>query len=73
MGGLKTEDGFEDLKSTLAWLGAQKDPESPRIGITGYCMGGSYAMLLPCESKDLAAAAPFYGEIPSDDKIRNLI
>jgi len=72
MGGLKTEDGIEDLKSTLGWLRAQNETKSSKIGITGYCMGGSYAMLLPCESKEISAAAPFYGEIPADDKIRNL-
>jgi carboxymethylenebutenolidase len=27
---------------------------------------------LPCESKELSAAAPFYGEIPPDSKIREL-
>ena len=72
MGGLKTPDGIEDLRSTIAWLRAQQDTASAKIGITGYCMGGSYATLLPCESKEISAAAPFYGEIPSDDKIRNL-
>jgi carboxymethylenebutenolidase len=72
MGGLKTPDGIEDLKSTIGWIRAQKDTKSAKIGITGYCMGGSYAMLLPCESKDIAAAAPFYGEIPPDEKIKDL-
>jgi carboxymethylenebutenolidase len=72
MGGLKTADGIEDLKSTIGWLRAQSETKSAKIGITGYCMGGSYAMLLPCESKEISAAAPFYGEIPADDKIRNL-
>ena len=72
MGGLKTGDGIEDLKSTIGWLRAQNDTKSSKIGVTGYCMGGSYAMLLPCESKEISAAAPFYGEIPSDDKIRSL-
>jgi carboxymethylenebutenolidase len=72
MGGLKTADGIEDLKSTIGWLRAQSDTKSSKLGITGYCMGGSYAMLLPCESKEISAAAPFYGEIPADDKIRNL-
>ena len=72
MGGLKTPDGIDDLRSTIGWLRAQKDTASSKIGITGYCMGGSYAMLLPCESKDIAAAAPFYGEIPPDEKLKNL-
>ena len=72
MGGLKTPDGIEDLKSTIGWIRAQNDTRSSKIGITGYCMGGSYATLLPCESKEISAAAPFYGEIPSDEKIKNL-
>jgi len=72
MGGLKTEDGIEDLKSTINWIRGQKDAKASKIGITGYCMGGTYATLLPCESKEISAAAPFYGEIPSDKKIENL-
>ena len=72
MGGLKTEDGIDDLKATLQWMRAQKQTQQSRIGVIGFCMGGSYALLLPCESKEISAAAPFYGEIPSAEKIRNL-
>ncbi len=72
MGGLKTPDGIDDLQSTIDWIRGQKETAAAKIGITGYCMGGSYATLLPCESKEISAAAPFYGEIPSDDKIKNL-
>ncbi len=72
MGGLKTEDGIDDLKATLQWMRAQKQTQQSRIGVIGFCMGGSYALLLPCESKEISAAAPFYGEIPSDEKIKNL-
>ncbi len=72
MGGLKKEDGIADLQTTVAWLRAQKPTRSARIGITGFCMGGSYAILLPCESREIAAAAPFYGEIPTDEKLKNL-
>lgn len=69
MGGLKKEDGVEDLKSTIDWIRARKDTAASKIGVTGYCMGGSYAMLLPCESKEISATAPFYGEVPSDEKL----
>jgi carboxymethylenebutenolidase len=72
MGGLRKEDGIADLQTTVQWLRAQEETASSRIGITGFCMGGSYAMLLPCESKEIAAAAPFYGEIPPDEKIQQL-
>jgi len=72
MGGLRKEDGIADLQSTVQWLRAQTETRSSRIGITGFCMGGSYATLLPCESKEIAAAAPFYGEIPPDEKLQRL-
>jgi carboxymethylenebutenolidase len=72
MGGLKKEDGIADLQTTVQWLRTQKETRSTRIGITGFCMGGSYAMLLPCESREIAAAAPFYGEIPPDEKLKQL-
>jgi carboxymethylenebutenolidase len=72
MGALKKEDGIEDLQTTVEWLRAQKQTQSARIGITGFCMGGSYALLLPCETREISAAAPFYGEIPADEKLKNL-
>ena len=72
MGGLKKPDGIADLQTTVQWLRAQKETRSTRIGITGFCMGGSYALLLPCESAEIAAAAPFYGEIPPDEKLAHL-
>ena len=72
MGGLATADGIEDLISTIGWIKTQKAADATKIGVTGFCMGGSYATLLPCVSKDIKAAAPFYGEIPPDDQLRNL-
>jgi carboxymethylenebutenolidase len=72
MGGLNKPDGVQDLQSTIQWLRAQKETRAGKIGVTGYCMGGSYAMLVPCESKEISAAAPFYGEIPTDDEIQKL-
>ena len=72
MGGLKKEDGIADLQTTVEWLRGQEHTRSARIGITGFCMGGSYAVLLPCESREISAAAPFYGEIPPDEKLKQL-
>jgi carboxymethylenebutenolidase len=72
MGGLKKEDGIADLQTTVEWLRTQNETRSTRIGITGFCMGGSYALLLPCESREISAAAPFYGEIPPDEKLKQL-
>jgi carboxymethylenebutenolidase len=72
MQGLKKPDGIEDLLSTITWLKSAKEANAAKIGVTGFCMGGSYALLLACTSKDIKAAAPFYGEIPPDDKLQQL-
>jgi carboxymethylenebutenolidase len=72
MGGLQKPDGVADLKTTIGWIREQPRTRAAKIGVTGYCMGGSYAMLLPCESKEVAAAAPFYGEIPPDAALAHL-
>jgi carboxymethylenebutenolidase len=36
-------------------------------------MGGTYSLLLPCHSREIKAAAPFYGQVPSPpEPLRNL-
>jgi carboxymethylenebutenolidase len=72
MTGLKQSDGLDDLLSTIDWLKTQQGVRASRIGVIGFCMGGSYAIALPCISRDIKSAAPFYGEIPPDDELQNL-
>jgi carboxymethylenebutenolidase len=42
------------------------------VGITGYCMGGTFALRAACDIKTLGAAAPFYGDIPEEKKLAQL-
>lgn len=72
MSGLKQQDGLDDLLSTIDWLKSQSSVRASNIGIVGFCMGGSYAMAVPCVSHDIKAAAPFYGEIPPDQTLQSL-
>ncbi|HEY8461400.1 MAG TPA: dienelactone hydrolase family protein [Blastocatellia bacterium] len=66
MGALKQEDGLARLRIVLNRLRAT--PEVTSVGVTGFCMGGSYALLLACDAK-VDACAPFYGDIPADAKM----
>lgn len=67
MNTLKQEDGLTDLNATVAYLKSVPEVDGARIGVTGFCMGGSYALMLPCVNADIKAAVPFYGQVPNPD------
>lgn len=67
MNWLKQEDGIKDLMATITYLKTVPEADAARLGVIGFCMGGSYALRLPCETKDLKAAVPFYGQVPNPD------
>jgi len=73
MNSLRQEDGLKDLNATVAYLKTVPDVNADRLGITGFCMGGSYALMLPCVNPSIKAAVPFYGQVPNPDApIKNL-
>lgn len=67
MGMLKQEDGLKDLHASLAYLKTVPEVDQGKIGVTGFCMGGSFALLLPCTTDAIKAAVPFYGQVPNPD------
>lgn len=70
MHGLAIEDGMETIRAALAETKSKYNAE--QVGITGYCMGGTFALRAACEISDLAAAAPFYGDIPEEAVLKQL-
>jgi carboxymethylenebutenolidase len=69
---LDKKDGVADLLAVVAHLKRAAGVRADRIGVTGFCMGGSYATLLACQSSDIKAAAAFYGEVPDDHTLAQL-
>jgi carboxymethylenebutenolidase len=67
MNTLKQEDGLTDLNATVTYLKSVPEVDPTRIGITGFCMGGSYALMLPCVNPEIQVAVPFYGQVPNPD------
>jgi carboxymethylenebutenolidase len=62
----KVDEGkmFEDFVASAAWLKAR--PEcTGKVGVVGFCFGGSTANKLAVRLPDLGAAVPFYGRQPS--------
>jgi len=70
MQGLAIEDGLETIRQTIAE--SKRAYNVQKLGITGYCMGGTFALRAACEISQLAAAAPFYGDIPEENVLKQL-
>ena len=70
MNALKTEDGIDTIKNAVAKVRETYGAE--KFAITGYCMGGTFALRAACDLDDFAAAAPFYGDVPPEDVLKNL-
>jgi len=51
---------LDDLGAAGAAL-AERPECSGRVGVVGFCMGGSYALMAACQDRGFAAAVPFYG------------
>ena len=70
MHALAPEDGLDTIKNAIDAASLAFDIS--HFGITGFCMGGTFALLAACEIEGLSAAAPFYGDIPGDDVLKKL-
>jgi len=67
---LKLEDGLDTIKSAIE--AARDEYGLSHFGITGFCMGGTYALRAACELDGISAAAPFYGDVPEEDVLSKL-
>ncbi|MBH0189943.1 MAG: dienelactone hydrolase family protein [Nitrospira sp.] len=65
MNTLKQEDGLNDLNATVTYLKSVPEVDGTKVGVTGFCMGGSYALMLPCVNPAIKATVPFYGQVPN--------
>ena len=70
MQNLDIEDGLNTIMMALDK--ARESYGFEKFGITGFCMGGTYALRAACELEGLSAAAPFYGDIPEEDVLKKL-
>lgn len=70
MNALAIEDGLDTIAKTVASASAKYGIS--HFGITGYCMGGTFALRAACELEGFAAAVPFYGDIPDEETLSKL-
>lgn len=70
MQALSTEDGLATIDAAMK--SARDLYGVSHFGITGYCMGGTFALRSACELEGISAAAAFYGDIPPEDTLKRL-
>jgi carboxymethylenebutenolidase len=58
----------EDFVAAANWLKSRPDATG-KIGVVGFCYGGSIANMLATRLPDLAAAVPFYGGQPKVEDV----
>jgi carboxymethylenebutenolidase len=70
MHALAIEDGIATIRSAVEET--KRKYNVSRTGITGYCMGGTFALRAACDLSELDASAPFYGDIPDEETLSHL-
>ena len=65
MGALDWALAVKEIAQAAAFLKAEG---SPKVGATGFCMGGALTLLGAATCPDIVCAAPFYG-IPQDERV----
>lgn len=70
MKALELEDGLNTIQ--MAMEKARETYQTEKFGITGFCMGGTFALRAACDLEGLSAAIPFYGDIPDEYTLKNL-
>jgi carboxymethylenebutenolidase len=50
-----------DLRAAVEYLSGRDDIRTDAIGVTGFCMGGQYALMAACTIPRLAACVSWYG------------
>jgi carboxymethylenebutenolidase len=57
---------FQRLDAARSFLAANSQIDGSRIGVTGFCMGGGFALYWAAQG-GLQVCAPFYGQVPEDE------
>jgi carboxymethylenebutenolidase len=57
-----------DLDSAVRFLSIRPEVRARSIGITGFCMGGQYALMAACSLANLEACVSFYGMLRYAEK-----
>ena len=73
MESLSSQAALRDLNAAAAFLSTQRFVDLQRIGVVGFCMGGSFALIMATHNSTIRAAVPFYGKVPPIETLNYLL
>lgn len=73
MNALQSQQVLLDLNAAVRFLKEQPDVDPLRLGVVGFCMGGTFALMAATHNSDLKAAVPFYGKVAPNETLARLL
>jgi len=73
MESLQSQQVLKDLNATTRYLKAQPFVDAWKLGVVGFSMGGTFALMMASHNSDIKAAVAFYGQIPPSDSLKYLV
>jgi len=61
MRALSDPQALEDVQAGIDFLASDPATRARSVGVTGFCMGGMYALLAACSCRGLSASVAYYG------------
>lgn len=73
MESLQSQQVLKDLNATTRYLKTSPCVDPLKIGVVGFSMGGTFALMMAAHNSDIQAAVPFYGQVPPTDSLKYLV
>ena len=73
MESLSSQAALRDLNASAKYLQEQPFADPQRIGVIGFCMGGSFALMMATNNSTIKASVPFYGKVPPVETLNYLL
>ena len=73
MESLSSQAALRDLNAAATYLQRQPFVDPQRIGVVGFCMGGTFALMMATHNSTIKASVPFYGKVPPIETLNYLL